>query len=153
MAFKNCVLTALFITCTFMACQRNSSNQPSTATTNSQNNSAAVPSIDTTATNTTIARDTTPIDPTKMYEVTQPSYKEQFSMNVVLNSDGTLGYEIRQDGKLVMLQTTIPGKKGASGFKEKRHAVEVGQLVIQKMLEGINPPDISNKELQTIMSK
>jgi hypothetical protein len=58
------------------------------------------------------------------------------------------GYNITEDGKLLIHQDRIPGVPGSRPFVSKEDAAKVGRLMIDKMKKGVFPPGISYKEMQ-----
>jgi hypothetical protein len=75
--------------------------------------------------------------------------KVVFYYNVLLNSDGTYGYEIIENEKVIISQPTIPGNS-SKGFAEKLQAANAGELIVKKILAG-QEPVLSESEIQGII--
>ncbi|TDW95987.1 DUF4907 domain-containing protein [Dinghuibacter silviterrae] len=58
------------------------------------------------------------------------------------------GYNITQDGKLLIHQDRIPGVPGTRPFLSREDALKVGTLMISKMKKGLFPPGVSYQEMQ-----
>src|SRR5688572_4891867 len=61
--------------------------------------------------------------------------------------DGTFGYEILVDRKVLIRQLTIPGRHGRKGFTSKKDAETIAKIVIGKLRNHIIPPTISEREI------
>ena len=68
------------------------------------------------------------------------------SYRIIQAAGNTYGYEILIKNKVLIRQQNIPGKPGTLGFKRKRDAEKVAELVIKKLAQGIMPPTIDVKE-------
>jgi len=64
--------------------------------------------------------------------------------------NATFGYEILSGGQAIILQTSIPGKPGLSGFQTIEEADRVAAVVIEKLKNGEMPPTLSAEELNSI---
>jgi hypothetical protein len=60
------------------------------------------------------------------------------------------GYQIRQNGKLVINQPTIPGRPGTAGFQTQQEAQNVAELVRSKLLAKVFPPTVSEDDLKNL---
>jgi hypothetical protein len=65
----------------------------------------------------------------------------------------TFCYDIFVDDRLLIHQPSIPGLPGIKGFVRKRDAEKVAALVIKKIKNGIMPPTIEAKELDSLEIK
>jgi hypothetical protein len=64
--------------------------------------------------------------------------------------NGTYGYEILTDGKLLVRQTNVPGQPGNSGCATKADAEKLATLVAHKVKRGEMPPTVTKEELQQL---
>ncbi len=64
--------------------------------------------------------------------------------------NGTFGYEILSDGKLLVHQTNIPGRPGNNGCRTKEEAERLAALVITKVKKGEMPPTVMKEELDEL---
>jgi len=64
--------------------------------------------------------------------------------------NGTYGYEILADGKLLVRQTNVPGWPGNSGCATKVQAEQLAALVITKIKNAIMPPAVTREELSAL---
>jgi hypothetical protein len=62
--------------------------------------------------------------------------------------NGTFGYEILADGKLLVRQTNVPGQPGNSGCATKADAEKLAMLVADKVKRGEMPPTVTKVELE-----
>lgn len=62
--------------------------------------------------------------------------------------NGTFGYEILADGKLLVRQTNIPGQPGNTGCGTKADAEKLATLVADKVKRGEMPPTVTKEELR-----
>ena len=61
--------------------------------------------------------------------------------------NGTYGYEILADGKLLVRQTNIPAQPGNTGCATKADAEKLAALVADKVKRGEMPPTVTEEEL------
>lgn len=59
-------------------------------------------------------------------------------------------YRIFHDRKPVIEQTNIPGISGTKGFTTQEEALKTGELVKQKLGQGIFPPTVTRAELDSL---
>lgn len=64
--------------------------------------------------------------------------------------NGTFGYDILSDGKLLIHQPNIPGRPGNEGCRTKADAEKVAALVMDKIRKGEMPPTVSNEDLRVL---
>jgi hypothetical protein len=62
----------------------------------------------------------------------------------------TFCYDVFADGRLMIHQTSAPGLPGNEGFKTKKDAEKVAQLVIDKIKKGEMPPTVSIEEMKKL---
>ena len=64
--------------------------------------------------------------------------------------NGTYGYEILADGKLLVRQSNVPGRPGNNGCATKVQAEQLAALVITKIKNAIMPPAVTREELSAL---
>lgn len=74
----------------------------------------------------------------------------QLTYTIVPAANDTWGYEIFADGKLMISQKSIPALPGNNGFKEQAQAMQVAELVMQKIRKGEMPPTVTVEELNAL---
>jgi hypothetical protein len=72
--------------------------------------------------------------------------------NIITNAYG-YGYNIYANERLLVHQPSVPGICGTKGFGRKVDARKVAELVIKKISQGLMPPTISQKELDSLQIK
>jgi hypothetical protein len=69
----------------------------------------------------------------------------------IINSiDSTFGYDILVDDKVFIHQPIIPSAIGNQGFKSKKDAQKVAELVMHKITLGELPPNVSVEEIEKL---
>lgn len=63
------------------------------------------------------------------------------------------GYDILNDGKIMVHQPHIPAVNGMKGFSSKEEAEKAGSLMLTKIQNGIMPPTLSIEELDSMKIK
>lgn len=76
-----------------------------------------------------------------------------FTCEIIDAPEGTFGYNILMNGKVMIHQPNIPGMPGLKGFSTKEDAVKVAELVMNKLKNNHMPPTVTTEELQEIMAK
>ncbi|MFI5154181.1 MAG: DUF4907 domain-containing protein [Chitinophagales bacterium] len=77
--------------------------------------------------------------------------KEDTISYQILESPGkSFGYDIFADNRLLIHQPNIPGIPGTNGFTRKKDAEKVAQLVVKKIKQGMMPPTIEKKDLDSL---
>ena len=79
----------------------------------------------------------------------QGSSKSTFEISTIQSANGW-SYQIRQNGKLLVDQPTIPGRPGTAGFQRQEDAQKVAELVKSKLVAKVFPPSISEADLQNL---
>lgn len=79
----------------------------------------------------------------------KPSSKSTFEISTMQSANGW-SYQIRQNGKLLVDQPTIPGRSGTAGFQRQEDAQKVAELVKSKLVAKVFPPSISEADLQNL---
>lgn len=72
-------------------------------------------------------------------------------LSVFRQTDGTYGYDIFQGEKRLIHQPYIPAIPGNHGFNTKRHAEQVGRMVLDKIHHGIFPPTLGVEEVNAVI--
>ena len=72
-----------------------------------------------------------------------------FTLEVQPTTSGW-GYLIRQQGRVIIDQPTIPVVPGQRSFATQQQAQRVGELVLTKMRAGHFPPTLSLSELDSL---
>ena len=87
----------------------------------------------------------------------QPQFPEatanagrQLTYTIIPAANDTWGYEIFAEGKLLISQKSIPALPGNDGFKEQAQAMQVAEVVMQKILKGEMPPTVTVEELNAL---
>lgn len=89
----------------------------------------------------------------QLFEKAHPSSKNSTRYQVFQNNDGSFGYDIYQDNKVVIHQPYLPAMPGNKGFKTEEKAIQTAQLVLSKISAGIFPPSISKEEVMGIVGR
>lgn len=74
----------------------------------------------------------------------------KLSYKIISAPHNTFGYDIYDDGKLIIHQNSIPGLPGNKGFATKANAEKVAKLVISKINAGEMPPTVNIEELKKL---
>lgn len=74
----------------------------------------------------------------------------QLTARIVDAPNGTFGYEVYSDGKLLVQQQNVPGRPGWNGCPERAQADKLSALVIDKIRHGIMPPTVTEEELKAL---
>lgn len=69
---------------------------------------------------------------------------------IIPSLSNTYGYEILIHQKVVIRQQNIPGLPGNNGFVKVEDAKKVAELMLKKLRDGIMPPTIEKKELDSL---
>jgi hypothetical protein len=77
------------------------------------------------------------------------SSKGIFEITTLQTANGW-SYQIRQNGKILVDQPTIPGRPGTAGFQSQEDAQKVAELVKSKLQAKVFPPSISEADLQNL---
>jgi hypothetical protein len=75
------------------------------------------------------------------------SEKDIRQLSVVRLSNGFWGYDIWENDKTLIHQTTIPCFQGSSGMPDSLTASRIGLLVKQKLDSGIFPPTLDKRDI------
>lgn len=72
-----------------------------------------------------------------------------YQVNVIAAQQGW-GYDILNNGKVIIHQPTIPGQPGMVGFPTQALAQKVGARVVEKLSQSQALPTLSNAELRQL---
>ena len=72
------------------------------------------------------------------------------TFEIVESENGTWGYSILNEQKVIIVQPNKPGLPGNEGFKTKEHAQKVAEFVISKIRAGQMPPTVTVEELREL---
>ncbi len=75
----------------------------------------------------------------------------KFTYEIIDAPDGTFGYDILMDGRVIIHQPNIPGMPGLKGFINKEDAANVAKLVMGKLKNNQMPPTVTTDELDKIV--
>ncbi|MEO8067201.1 MAG: DUF4907 domain-containing protein [Flavobacteriales bacterium] len=70
------------------------------------------------------------------------------SYRIIDAPNGTFGYDILSDGKLLIHQTNVPGRPGNNGCPTGEQAKKLSALVMEKIQRGEMPPTVTTEELK-----
>ena len=96
-----------------------------------------------------------PVRPENQAATTETAFpkaepKANYTHKVIPSAKDTFGYEIIQNNKPLIKQTTIPGQPGSKGFASKADAAKVAELMITKLKRGEMPPSVTPEELKKL---
>lgn len=74
----------------------------------------------------------------------------EFSFLTIENPDGTWGYQLLKDGKLMIDQKNIPAIQGNRGFSTKQNAEIMGNFILEKVKNEGFPPTVSIEEMDSL---
>jgi hypothetical protein len=83
----------------------------------------------------------------KAQQLPSSAENKNLSYKIISSINKTWGYDIYNNGKLIIHQPAIPALPGNTGFKTKPEAEKVAQLVISKVKKGEMPPTVTTQEL------
>lgn len=79
----------------------------------------------------------------------KPGNGNAFEITTLQSASGW-GYQIRQNGKLLLDQPNIPGRPGNAGFQSQADAQRVAELVKTKLQAKVFPPTVSEDDLKNL---
>jgi len=79
----------------------------------------------------------------------KPGNIHAFEITTLQSASGW-GYQIRQNGKLLLDQPNIPGRQGNAGFQSQADAQRVAELVKTKLQAKVFPPTVSEDDLKNL---
>ena len=74
---------------------------------------------------------------------------DRFDIQTLQTANGW-GYQISQNGKMLIDQQSIPGMAGIQGFQTENDARNVANLVCAKLKAKIFPPTVSEDDLKNL---
>jgi len=80
----------------------------------------------------------------------EASKSKNIAAKIIPSINSTWGYDILVGNKLMIHQPSIPGMPGNEGFKTKKSAQKVADLVINKMKKGEMPPSVTIEEMKKL---
>jgi hypothetical protein len=83
-------------------------------------------------------------------EAEQPKAEPVFGVQVFPNDTSGWGYDITIDGKPSIHQPHIPAISGNIAFASKSDALQVGQLMVKKIVNGEMPPSVTPAEMDSL---
>lgn len=81
---------------------------------------------------------------------TKVSEGKEWTYKVVMNSEKNWGYQLFQNGTMIINQTSIPSVQGIAGFDTKEKADRTARHIISKLEKGVFPPTVDKKELDSL---
>ena len=96
-----------------------------------------------------------PVKAEKQAPITEPAFPKaapaaNYTYWVLPAEAGSFGFEILQDNRALIKQTTIPGQPGIKGFASNADAAKVAELMISKLKRGEMPPSVTTEELKKL---
>jgi hypothetical protein len=89
------------------------------------------------------------IAPIELTETEMPTNSE-WSYEVTFISENNWGYQIFQEGKMIINQTSIPSVQGIVGFDSQEKAERTAKFIINKVENGIFPPTVNKEDLEKL---
>ncbi len=74
----------------------------------------------------------------------------EWSYEIVLISEENWGYQLFQNGTMVINQTSIPSVQGIDGFDTKEKAERTAKHILNKLENGVFPPTVDKEELDSL---
>lgn len=78
------------------------------------------------------------------------NHNKKLTYRIINGVNNTYCYDIYAEDKLMIHQPSIPGLPGNEGFKTKKSAENVAQLVIDKIKKGEMPPSVTVEEMKKL---
>lgn len=88
----------------------------------------------------------------EMHIICDTAPRMDIHYKIFANSHG-YGYDIYRNDRLLVHQPIVPGIAGKTGFERKTDARKVAALVIKKIKNGLMPPTVSKRELDSLNVK
>ena len=74
----------------------------------------------------------------------------EWTYKVVFISEKNWGYQLFQNGTMMINQTTIPSVQGIKGFDSQEKADRTAKHILTKLEKGIFPPTVNQEELENL---
>lgn len=94
--------------------------------------------------------DTPPADSAIASDSSAPATDATINYEIINAPEGTFGYDIIVNGKVMIHQTNIPGMPGLKGFASRDDAARVAVLVMDKLKNKQMPPTVTADELKQL---
>ncbi len=91
-----------------------------------------------------------PVQPDAQVPVASAYQNATITYHIIDALNGTFGYDVFVDGKLVIHQASIPAMPGNEGFTSREDAIKVAELVMYKIRKGEMPPTVTTDELRDL---
>lgn len=75
---------------------------------------------------------------------------EKYTFRIIPALENTFGYEILDQGKILVQQKSIPSLPGNKGFSNEADAEKCAVFVISKLNRNIMPPSVTPEELDSL---
>jgi hypothetical protein len=79
-----------------------------------------------------------------------PYAKAVITTKIIPSLNGTFGYDILSDEKLLVHQPCVPGLPGSEGFATKEAAQTVADFVVKKIRKNEMPPTVTMENLKAL---
>lgn len=76
-----------------------------------------------------------------------PETSNKYAYEVIYTDSIGWGYQILQDGSVIIKQTYIPAIQGNHAFRTEEDAQKTAEFILEKMNNNIFPPTLSKEEL------
>lgn len=83
-------------------------------------------------------------------KMTAQAKVKELEYKIIELKKNSFGYDIYQDGKMIVHQNSIPAVEGNKGFTTRKKAAKVARLVIIKIKNGEMPPAVTKEEMKKI---
>ena len=76
-----------------------------------------------------------------------------YTYTIIPAADHTWCYDVYQNGRVFIHQTSIPGQPGNLGFARKKDAEKIAALVVFKLENHVLPPTVTRQEMDSLHIK
>lgn len=76
--------------------------------------------------------------------------KSEWTYKVIFISENNWGYQLFQNEKMMINQTSIPSIQGINGFDSEEKADRTAKYILSKLEKGIFPPTVNKEELENL---